>query len=167
MIDSTARCLEALSRLVGRIVAWGILLMTLLMFGVVILRYFLESGSIALQESVIYFHSLVFMLGLAWTLADDQHVRVDIFYRRWSARTRAWIDLGGSILFLLPICVVLLVTSIPYVADSWSVGETSREAGGLPFIYVLKTLIPVAASLLGLQGIAIILRSVQVLRGDA
>lgn len=167
MLDTVAKMFEKLSRVVGRAVAWCVLLMTLVMFAVVVLRYFFGAGSIALQESVLYFHSLVFMLGLAWTLADDQHVRVDIFYSSWSARARAWVDLGGALVFLLPICVVILVTSIPYVMDSWAVMETSREAGGLPFVYALKTLIPVAAILLGLQAIAMALHSVQVLRGRA
>ncbi|MDX1442599.1 MAG: TRAP transporter small permease subunit [Gammaproteobacteria bacterium] len=163
--SSPADWLERLSVFIGRTVAWGVAAMTAVMFLVVVLRYFLGMGSIALQESVIYFHSLVFMLGLAWTLADDQHVRVDILYQRWSERTRAWIDLAGVLLLLLPVCVVIIATSIPYVADSWQVSETSREAGGLPFIYLLKTLIPVAGTLLALQGVAMGLRALVIIRG--
>lgn len=159
--------LEIISSSIGRIVAWAVLLMTLVMFAVVVLRYFLETGSIALQESVIYLHAMVFMLGLAWTLADEQHVRVDIFYQNFSPHTRAWINLLGTLLFLLPLCLVILVTSLPYVAGSWAVGETSREAGGLGYLYVLKSLIPLAAGLLGLQGIALALKSIITLRSAA
>lgn len=159
--------IDGISEFTGRIVAWAVLLMALVMFAVVVLRYFFSTGSIALQEIVLYLHAMAFMLGLAWTLADDQHVRVDIFYRNWPARRRAWVNLFGVVLLLLPVCITLLVTSIPYVINSWAVSETSREAGGLQHVYLLKTLIPVAIGLLGLQGIALALRSLCQLRSDA
>jgi TRAP-type mannitol/chloroaromatic compound transport system permease small subunit len=159
--------LETVTSSIGRVVAWAILLMTLVMFAVVVLRYFFETGSIALQESVIYLHATVFMLGLAWTLADEQHVRVDIFFQHFSPQRQAWVNLLGTLLFLLPLCVVILVTSLPYVAGSWAIGETSREAGGLGYLYLLKSLIPLAAGLLGLQGIALALKSIITLRSAA
>lgn len=157
---------ESLVRLVGRVISWAVLLMTLIMFVIVVLRHFFNTGSIALQESVLYLHAAVFMLGLAWTLADDGHVRVDIFYQQRSSRGRAWTDLLGSLLLLLPMCAVLFLGSLSYVADAWSVAEGSREAGGLPYVYLLKTVIPVAIFLLGLQGMIMALRAWQQLRGE-
>lgn len=166
-MTASARLESLLTRIcywTGRIAAWGTLAMVVVMFAVVVLRYLFGMGSIALQESVLYFHSVVFLLGAAWTLADDQHVRVDVFYRGFSTSRRAWVDLAGTLLFLFPVAVMLLATSRGYVADSWAVREASREAGGLAYVYLLKTLIPVAALLLLLQGIAIVLRCIDVIR---
>lgn len=158
------KTIERLVAITGRVAAWGTLAMVLVMFAVVVLRYLFGAGSIAMQESVLYFHSIVFLLGAAWTLADDQHVRVDVFYRGFSETRRAWVDLAGTVLLLLPVAVLLLITSWKYVGDSWAVREVSREAGGLAYVYLLKTLIPVAAALLILQGISMVLRCVNVIR---
>ncbi len=118
-----------------------------------------------MQESVIYLHSMVFMLGAAYTLKQNAHVRVDIFYEKLSSRRRAWIDLLGSMLLLVPFCLFIMVISWNYVGLSWSLLEGSREAGGLPAVFLLKTLIPVMAALVMLQGIAQAMRSILILRG--
>jgi len=144
---------------VGRAAAWLALAVVLLQFGVVLLRYVFGAGSIWLQETVGYAHAGLFMLAAAWTLAMGGHVRVDIFYERASPRQKAWIDLIGTLLFLLPFMTALLVLSIPYVARSWTIFEGSREASGLPFVFVLKTLIPLFAGLMLLQGAAIAIRA--------
>ena len=99
-------------------------------------------------------HSLVFLLGAAFTLKRDAHVRVDLVYQRLSPRARALADLVGTLVLLLPFCVFLFWVSLDYVGMAWSLRESSREPGGLPGVYLLKTLIPIAAALLGLQGIA-------------
>ncbi|HED19426.1 MAG TPA: TRAP transporter small permease subunit, partial [Gammaproteobacteria bacterium] len=113
-----------------------------------------QFGSIAMQESILYLHASVFMLGAAYTLRVDGHVRVDIFYRGFSARRKALVDLLGSLFLLLPVCIFLLWSSRGYVSTAWSLHEGSRETGGLPYVYLLKTLIPLAAFLLILQGIS-------------
>jgi len=165
MLSKVADKIEDFIGLTGRLVSWLTLLMVLVTFLVLILRYIFEVGSIALQESVTYMHATVFLVGAAWTLQQDAHVRVDIFYCRCSDKIRALVNLLGSLLLLLPLMIFTVWISTDYVQDSWSVHEASREAGGLPGVYLLKTLIPVMAVLVALQGIANALRSIVILRG--
>ena len=164
-LQSIAVFLDRLAETTGRLLAWLTLGMVLITFAVVVLRRVFESGSIALQESVTYLHAMVFMLAAAYTLKHDGHVRVDIFYQRFSARTRAWVDLLGTLLLLFPVCLFILLASLDYVAASWSILEGSREAGGLDGVFILKTAIPVMAVLLLLQGSSIILHKALLLAG--
>jgi TRAP-type mannitol/chloroaromatic compound transport system permease small subunit len=156
--------IDRLIAAVGRAAMWLALLVVLLQFAVVVLRYAFGIGSIWLSESVIYGHAALFMLAAAWTLQSDGHVRVDIFYADASPRTKAIVDLLGSVLLLLPFMAVIVWFALPYVARSWAILERSRETSGLPFVYLLKTLIPLFALLLGLQGIAQALRAALALR---
>jgi len=159
--------IDAIERFIdwaGRAVAWLTLLMVIVTFVVVVLRYVFDIGWIGLQESVTYMHAMVFMVGAAWAMQQRAHVRVDIFYSRFSARTQAWVDLLGSLLLLLPVMIYIAWISWAYVADSWSVLEGSREAGGLPAVFLLKSLIPVLALLLTLQALVQIIRSYQIIR---
>jgi TRAP-type mannitol/chloroaromatic compound transport system permease small subunit len=160
-----ANAIDRANAAIGRAAAWACLYVVLAEFAVVVMRYALGIGSIKLQESVLYAHAGLFMLAAAWTLQADGHVRVDIFYTQASPRTRAFIDLLGALVFLLPFAAVLFVLSIPYVKRSWVILEHSPEANGLPFVYLLKTLIPVFAVLLGLQGLAQAIRSTLALGG--
>lgn len=161
-----ADALDTLAEWTGRTVAWLTLGIVLVTFAIVLLRYAFNLGWIAMQESVLYLHATVFMLGAAYTLKQGGHVRVDIFYREMSPAAKAWVDLFGAALLLLPLCVFMLWVSWDYVANAWSLHEGSREAGGLPWVYVLKTAIPVMAVLLILQGISQILRSLVTLLGE-
>jgi len=165
--ERLATLLDALSERVGRLVSWLTLGMVLATVTVVVMRYAAGMGLIWLQESINWMHSLVFMLGAAYTLKADEHVRVDVFYRGMSERRKAAINLAGTLLFLLPLCAFLLVESWQYVATSWRIAERSREAGGLPMLYLLKTVIPLMAVLLALQGISIALRACLRLRSGA
>jgi TRAP-type mannitol/chloroaromatic compound transport system permease small subunit len=140
-------------------------LLVALTFGLVVARYALGVGSIAAQELVLWLHAIVFMLGAAVCLRHGRHVRVDVLQQRWSPRTRAWVELLGMLLFLLPFAGLLLWLSLDYVAASWAQRESSREPGGLPALYLLKGVIPLAAGLLVLQGVAEVLRAVAALRG--
>ena len=146
--------LDRLAETTGQASAWLTLLLVLVTFTVVVLRYVFQFGSIAMQESILYLHASVFMLGAAYTLRKDGHVRVDIFYRGFSAKHKALVNLLGSLFLLLPVCSFLLWASWGYVANAWSIHEGSGETGGLPYVYLLKTLIPLAAFLLILQGIS-------------
>jgi len=148
----------------GRAVSWLTLLMVIVTFIVVVLRYVFDIGWIALQESVTYMHAMVFLVGASWAMQHDAHVRVDIFYSRFSTRTKAWIDLFGSLLLLLPVMMFIAWISWEYVIDSWEVLEGSREAGGLPAVFLLKSLIVVLAIMLILQALVQIMRSVQTIR---
>jgi TRAP-type mannitol/chloroaromatic compound transport system permease small subunit len=143
----------------GRLLAWLALLMMLAMAGVVLLRYGLQVGSIALQESITYMHACLFMLGLAYTLKHDGHVRVDIFYRYFSARQQAWVNSLGSIIFLLPLCLFIIGISWGFVEQSWQIREVSTEPGGIPAVFMLKSLLPLMAINLFIQGLAEILRN--------
>jgi TRAP-type mannitol/chloroaromatic compound transport system permease small subunit len=159
-----ADAIDRATAAIGRAAAWCCLFVVLAEFAVVVMRYALGIGSIRLQESVLYAHAAMFMLGAAWTLQIDGHVRVDVFYAQAKPRTKALIDLAGAVVFLFPFAAVLGWLSTAYVARSWSILEGSREVGGLPFVYLLKTLIPLFALLIGLQGIAQAIRAAVVLR---
>ncbi|MBT8095373.1 MAG: TRAP transporter small permease subunit [Gammaproteobacteria bacterium] len=142
------------------------LFMVVVTFVVVILRKTFNVGFIWLQETVVWMHAFVFMLGAAYTLHAEEHVRVDIFYRDMSPRRRAWIDLVGVMIFLLPVCAFLAWTSFEFVTQSWSIRESSREAGGLPFPFVplLKTILLLMPLTLALQGMSLLLKSLARLR---
>jgi TRAP-type mannitol/chloroaromatic compound transport system permease small subunit len=137
--------------------------MVIVQVAVVLMRYVLGLGSIWLQEGILYAHASLFMLAAAWTLQQGGHVRVDIFYADASPRWKALVDLVGAIVFLLPLAFALIVLSAPYVLRSWAILERSREASGLPLVFLLKTLIPVFALLLGLQGTSQAIRAALVL----
>jgi len=156
---AVAGWLDRVNAWVGRIIAWLALAMVLVTFLVVVLRYGFDAGSIALQESVTYMHAMLFMLAAAYTLQRDGHVRVDIFYHSFSRRGRAWVDLFGTLVLLVPVCLFILASSWGYVAESWAVHEASREAGGLPYVYWLKTLMVAMPLLLLLQGVVWVLRN--------
>ncbi|WP_299943246.1 TRAP transporter small permease subunit [uncultured Microbulbifer sp.] len=163
-----ARVLEALARRTGHLLAWFTLAMVLLQSGIVVLRHIFDSGSIALQESVVYLHSAAFMLGLAYALQTDTHVRVDVFYRRMHPRGRAWVNATGYLVFLLPLCGFLVTSSWRFVLNSWRVFEGSANAGGLPGVFLLKSLIPLAAITLALAGAAQFIRAlVQLMEAPA
>jgi len=151
--------IDRLNVAIGRAVAWLVLAVVLLQFALVVARYLFGLGSIWLTETVIYAHAALFMLAAAWTLHASGHVRVDVFYADASARTRARVDLIGALLLLLPFMLVLLWLSVPYAARSWAIFEHSQEASGLPLVFVLKTLIPLFALLMALQGIAQAIRA--------
>jgi TRAP-type mannitol/chloroaromatic compound transport system permease small subunit len=166
MRNTLQRVVAAIDRTnaaIGRAAMWCCLFVVLAEFAVVVMRYVFDAGSIRLQESILYAHAGLFMLAAAWTLAVDGHVRVDVFYAQAKPRTRAVIDLAGAFVFLLPFAVALVMLSIPYVARSWAILERSGQPSGLPFVYLLKTLIPIFAVMLGLQGVAQAIRAALVL----
>jgi TRAP-type mannitol/chloroaromatic compound transport system permease small subunit len=165
-LKSLAARLGRVSELVGNWAAWLTLGLVLVTFAVVMLRYLFQLGWIAMQESILYLHAALFLLGAAYTLRKDGHVRVDIFYRGFTARRKALVDLLGALFLLLPVCSFLLWASWDYVAKAWSILEGSQEAGGLPYVYLLKTLIPVAFVLLIVQGISQALSSLVILTSE-
>jgi TRAP-type mannitol/chloroaromatic compound transport system permease small subunit len=165
--QSIADAIDRLNAAIGRAAAWCCLYVVAAEFAVVGLRYIFGLGSIKLQESVLYAHAGLFMLAAAWTLQIDGHVRVDVFYAQARPRTRALIDLIGALVFLLPFASVLVALSIPYAARSFAILEHSPEASGLPFVYLLKTLIPLFALLIGLQGVAQAIRAALALSATA
>lgn len=159
--------LDRLSTVIGRSASWLTLLMVVVTFVVVVMRYVFDAGYIWIQESVIWMHAVVFMLGAAYTLHDEEHVRVDVFYRNMSPRRRAWVDLVGVLVFLLPLCAFLAWNSWDFVVQSWRMGESSREPGGLPypFLPVLKSALLLMPLTVSLQGLSLLLKSVRELMG--
>lgn len=163
---SLAAVIDGLNEHIGRAVAWLTLFIVLVQFLVVVGRYVFGIGYIWAQESIIYMFGFMFMLGAAYTLKHDGHVRVDIFYREAPPRTKAWINLIGAFVFLIPVCVLIFWIAYPYVMQSWAILERSQEASGIPARYLQKTAILVFAVLMGLQGLSMALHSVLALRGD-
>ena len=151
--------IDGLNEWAGRAVSWLTLVMVLLTFTIAALRYGFDLGWIALQELVVYLHVLVFMLGAAYTLKQDGHVRVDVLYNRLSERGQAVVDLVGTLTLLIPVCLYILWASWGYVARSWTIREGSREAGGLDAVFLLKSVILVMAGLLLLQGCSRLIRA--------
>ena len=147
----------------GRLLAWLVFGMALLTTVVVVMRYGFNVGSIMAQETVTYMHGCLFMLGTAYALKSGAHVRVDIFYRNFSHRTQAWVNSLGGIVFLMPLCAFIGFSSWNYVSESWIVREVSPEPGGIPAVFLLKSIIPLMAFNLFLQGLAETLRSALVL----
>ena len=168
--------LDRLSEWFGRILSIAALAIMAITVLVVILRYGFQTGhidlgaakisSIALQESVMYLHAMLFMLASAYTLKHNAHVRVDVFYRVFSPRQKALIDILGTLLLLFPTCGFIFYSSLDFVGFAWQMKERSGEAEGLAYVYVLKTLIPTMAVLLILQGLAELLRNLQTLRSN-
>lgn len=163
-MEKLIRTIDGISEWTGRAVAWLTFVMVLVTFVVVILRYAFDLGWIWLQESVLWMHALVLLIGAAYTLKYDEHVRVDVFYQRMSVRQKAWVNLLGTLLLLFPTVGFIFFSAWDFVAESVRIGERSREAGGLPAIYLLKSSILVMAALVFLQGLALALRSLLTLR---
>ena len=159
LITVLADRIDRLTTAVGRAVAWLVLVVVLLQFTLVVARYLFGLGSIWLTETVIYAHATLFMLAAAWTLKAGGHVRVDVFYAEAGPRARAKIDLAGALLLLLPFALVLVWLGVPYAARSWAILERSQETSGLPLVFALKTLIPLFAIMMALQGIAQAIRA--------
>lgn len=159
--------IDALSEAIGRAAAWLSLLLVVVMITIVVLRYGLQMGSVALQESVMYINGALFVFGAGYTLKAQRHVRVDIFYSRLSVRGKAVVDCAGALLFLLPAVGFIFFISWDYVALAWRIREGSPETSGLPLVYLLKSLILVLAALLALQGIAELIKSLRTLISGA
>jgi TRAP-type mannitol/chloroaromatic compound transport system permease small subunit len=166
--DSSPNLLDRISSTTGKFISWLTLLMVIVMSVIVAMRYVFDAGLIWLQESVIWMHAAVFMIGAAYTLLHEDHVRVDIFYRKMSDRGRAIVDVIGVLVFLLPLCVFLAFKAFDFAAASWSLHESSREPGGLPYplIPALKSIVLVMPVAVALQGISLLLRSLAAIRRE-
>lgn len=151
--------IDALSERSGRMVAWLALGIVIVQFLVVLGRYVFGVGSIQAQESIIYMHGLLFMLAAAYTLQADGHVRIDVFYREASPERKALVDLLGALLLLMPVCVLLYLVALGYVASSWRIFEGSKETSGIHGVYLLKLAILVFAIQMYIQGCAMASRA--------
>lgn len=165
-LKRVADVIDATNDWIGRGIAWLTLGMVLVGFVVVLLRYVFGLGSTIMQESIIYMHATVFMVCAGYALAHNGHVRCDIFYAAATPRSKAIIDIVGTLLFLLPMCVLVIWTAWPYVRASWAVLETSQEGRlGIPAVFLLKSLILVFPALLVVQAVSLVLQSALFLAG--
>jgi TRAP-type mannitol/chloroaromatic compound transport system permease small subunit len=158
-LASFVRHQNSLQNRLGQVIAWGNLSLVLIAALVVILRYGFDTGSIALQQSVMYNHAFLFMLGIAYTYQLDKHVRVDVFYANYSDRRKAWVNLLGTLLFTLPAMAFIIWAGWDYVAISWQIQEGSAETGGIAYLYLLKSLIIIMAVLVISQAISVACQS--------
>lgn len=154
-----------ITRWTGRVVMWLLLVMALVQFAVVVLRYVFGINYIFMQESITYMHGAVFLLAGGYALLTNDHVRVDIFYREAPEKQKALVDFLGTYLLLFPVCLLLLWTASPYVANSWAVGEGSNESSGIQAVFIMKSFIPAFAVLLAMAGFNIAARAGAVLKG--
>jgi len=160
-----AKWIDTLNEHVGRVVSLLALLMVLVQFIVVLQRYVFGIGSIWMQESIVYMHSFLFMLVAGYTLLHNGHVRVDVFYRTMSPRSKAWVDLLGTIFLIWPLCYLIFKVSLPYVEASWAVREGSRETSGIQGVFILKSVILAFVVLLALQSLSLLIHALRILSG--
>lgn len=151
--------LDGLSELTGRVISWATFFLLLATLSVVVLRYMFNVGATSLQDSAVYLHGAVFTFAAGYALKHDEHVRVDVFYQKFSPRTRHLVDFWGTLLFLFPVSAFIGWESWEYVKSSWDIREASPEAGGLPYVYLQKTLLLVLVASLVIQGLVELYRN--------
>lgn len=164
-VSSISAAIDIINKKIGEWVSYFTFLMAAITFVVVILRYGFNLGWIAMQESIVYLHAAVFLLGSAYTLQHDGHVRVDVFYRGFSEKRKALVNLVGTLFLLLPVMLFITLVSWHYVLESWQTLEGSMESGGLPFLYVLKSFILLFSITMLLQGISEVIKQSMILAG--
>ncbi|NQZ76313.1 MAG: TRAP transporter small permease subunit [Ekhidna sp.] len=157
--------IDNLNKAIGKAVSWLSLILVLVIVVDVILRYTLSITSAASFEMEWHLFAVIFLVGAAYTLQEDKHVRVDVFYHKYSEKTKAWVNLVGTLVLLLPFCCIAFWESLSFVGSSYELSETSPQPGGLPARWVIKATIPLGFFLLGLQGISVIFRSISTING--
>ncbi|MDF1535849.1 MAG: TRAP transporter small permease subunit [bacterium] len=153
------RFIDSINEWVGRVVAWATALVVVVVFVDVVMRYLFNTSYVFTQEMEWHLFAFIFLMGAGATLLKDGHVRVDIFYQRFGHRGRAWINLIGVILFLIPGCIMIIATSVKFAATSFAMLEGSPDPGGIPFRFILKSCIPAGFVLVLIQGLALGIRS--------
>lgn len=157
--------IDKLTKAVGTLVSWLTVILVLIMVVDVAMRYLFSVTSAASFELEWHLFAGIFLLGAAYTLQQDKHVRVDVFYHRFSKKTQGWVNLIGSLFLLLPFCAVAFWESLSFVEASFNFRETSPDPQGLPARYLIKAVIPIGFFLLGLQGISEALKSIKKIGG--
>ena len=158
-------CIDAINEWIGRLVGWVTLGLVLVVFVDVVMRYMFNTSFVFIQELEWHVFGFIFLIGAGYTLLHDGHVRVDIIYQRLGARGQAWTNLIGVIFFLLPGCIMVIITSWKFMYNAWSVMEGSPDPGGIPFRFLLKGTITTGFILLTLQGLSLGIHSLFQLLG--
>lgn len=159
VMKSYIQIIDRLNEKIGKTISWLTIILVLVTCYDVIVRYIFRESSVAFQEIEWHLFAILFLMGGAYTLKTDDHVRVDIFYTKFSVEKKALVDFIGSIIFLIPFCLIAIYSSKDFVVNSFLIKETSPDAGGLPARYILKSFIPISFFLLLLQGIALCFKS--------
>jgi TRAP-type mannitol/chloroaromatic compound transport system permease small subunit len=165
-LQHLSNIVDRLNGWLGRVAAWAVLVMVVVQFAIVVMRYLFGFGSLWMQEALHYLLAILVLFTASWTLQSDGHVRVDIFYADATPRTKAKVDLAGALLLLIPFMATVVWFSWPYAARAWAIMEGSREAGGIPLVFLLKSSIPLFAALLLLQGLSQAARAAVTLMRD-
>jgi TRAP-type mannitol/chloroaromatic compound transport system permease small subunit len=165
MLEKFVNFVDSLSDKIGHFVGWMTTLMVLIVFYDTVMRYAFNKGNVALQELEWHLFAIVFLLGAAYTLKDQGHVRVDILYVSLSKKTKAWIDFLGVFVFLIPFSVMVILSTKGFIMNSWAIREISPDPGGLPARYILKTMIPIGFSLLIVQGLSEAAKNFMIIMG--
>lgn len=160
-----SQIIDRIIEYIGNLVSWLSAVLVVVIVIDVIMRYLFNTSFAALFELEWHIFATLFMLGAAYGLKHDKHVRVDVFYSRFSDKGKAWVNFIGTAVFLIPFCVVIIKTSLPFVSDSFRISESSPDPGGLAYRFIIKSTIPIGASLLLLQGISLLLNSMSTLIG--
>lgn len=151
--------IESINEFIGRGISWVTFGLVLVVFTDVVMRYAFKTSFVFVQEMEWHLFSVIFLIGAGYALLHDEHVRVDIFYQRMSKRKRAWVNFIGTLFFLFPGCYLIIASSIPFVIDSYQVLEGSPDPGGVPFRFIIKSMIPIGFAFVALQGVSLFLRS--------
>ncbi|MEM7503141.1 MAG: TRAP transporter small permease subunit [Pseudomonadota bacterium] len=160
-----ARTIDGINEVIGRITSWSALCLVFVQFGIVMINYLYSEGSIAVQESLTYMHSLLFLGAAGYTLLHNGHVRVDIFYSKMNERRKAYVNLVGSLVILFPVLIFIGFYALPYVSQSWEIMEGSTESSGLHLVFLLKSMILLFVVSTFIQGVSISIHSVLTLLG--
>ncbi len=166
LIRNVIKWIDGMNSMIGKLVSWVVLLMVIVVFADVVMRYAFRTSFVFTQELEWHLFAFVFLIGAGFTLLHDSHVRVDIFYQRLNTRRQAWVNLFGTIFFLIPGCFLVIDTSWGFVVNSFSVMEGSPDPGGIPLRFIIKAMIPIGFVFLLLQGISLGLKSFLVLKGE-
>tara|TARA_X000000368_G_scaffold101607_1_gene78380 strand:+ start:2218 stop:2709 length:492 start_codon:yes stop_codon:yes gene_type:complete len=158
-MENISKKIDALNEKIGVLTSYLVIPIILITFFIAFMRYVLDFGNIAIQEIVIYLHAMVFMVGAGYTLKNNMHVRIDIFYSKFSNNNKKIIDFYGTLFLLIPTCIMIFLTSFKYVLSSVLLLESSKEAGGLPILYILKFYIILFATILFLQAISELIKN--------
>lgn len=165
MLIKLENAINTFSTWLGRFAAMLLILLLINVFYDVIMRYLFNDVSIGMQELEWHLYAAIFMFGISYAMRVDGHVRVDIFYERWSATRRAWINIFGTVIFLLPFCALVAYYGVNFSYEAFLLNEQSGDPGGLPYRFIIKGVIPLAFMCMIISGLGMLLHNINILRG--
>jgi TRAP-type mannitol/chloroaromatic compound transport system permease small subunit len=164
-LEKTADLIDKFNEIVGRFVSWIVVLLVLVVFGDVVMRYAFNTSFVFTQELEWHLFGFIFLMGAGYTLLNDQHVRVDVVYQRLTLRAQAWINVLGCLFFLFPGVVLLIYISLVFALESFRFMEGSPDPGGIPFRFIIKSCMPLGFLFFFVQGISMLIRNLGIILG--